>query len=286
MLPAFLVEAALYLAAGMQSTRERLEELSPSRLALLTTVAAAVPYTICTVGLGVFDWRSAFLILVLAAFASYFYVLLPHRPAIDLVFLACIASVVLLKVFPRLFPAPLPRLELSVLGAAMWVRTTMLVMLSIRKMDGVGFGFLPRARDWGIGLRYYLLFMPVAVALALWLGFVRVQPRPFGLRMVLLTVATFFGILWIVALSEEFFFRGVLQQTLDKLLDSRVAGLIIASLVFGAVHLPFRAFPNWRFAILATLAGVAYGLAFRAAGSIRAAMVAHALVVTTWRLLA
>jgi uncharacterized protein len=285
-LPAFLIEAALYLAAGMQATRERLEELAPPRLALLMTGAAVVPYTICTVGLGVFAWQAALLILALAAFASYFYVLLPHRPAFDLLFLACIAAVVLLKVFPRLFPAPLPKLELSALGAAMWVRTTMLAMLSIRKMDGVGFGFLPRASDWRIGLRYYLLFMPVGIALALWLGFLRVQPRPLGLRMLLLTAATFFGILWVVALSEEFFFRGVLQQTLDKLLESEVAGLVLASLVFGAVHLPFRAFPNWRFAILATLAGVAYGLAFRAARSIRAAMVAHALVVTTWRLLA
>ncbi len=61
--------------------------------------------------------------------------------------------------------------------------------------------------------------------------------------------------------------------------------MLFASLIFGAVHLPFRAFPNWRFALLAAAAGVAYGLAFRAARSIRAAMVAHALVVTTWRLL-
>jgi membrane protease YdiL (CAAX protease family) len=58
---------------------------------------------------------------------------------------------------------------------------------------------------------------------------------------------------------------------------------IAASIAFGAVHLWFRAFPNWRFALLAAVAGVFYGLAFRRARSIRASMVTHALVVTTWR---
>jgi membrane protease YdiL (CAAX protease family) len=49
------------------------------------------------------------------------------------------------------------------------------------------------------------------------------------------------------------------------------------------VHLPFRQFPNWRFAILAGVAGIFYGLAFLKAKSVRASMVTHALLVTTWR---
>ncbi len=198
----------------MQATRSRLEQLAPAHLAGLMTASAGIPYSICTLGLGLFDWRAALAILALAAFASFYYVALPHRPAMDLIFLAALAAVVLLKVFPRLYPAPLPKLELSVLGAAMWVRTGILAALSLRRMEGIGFGFLPRGRDWAIGLRYYALYLPVGVGLAIWLGFVRIQPRPFSLRLVLLTVATFFGVLWVVALSEEFFFRGILQQTL------------------------------------------------------------------------
>jgi len=283
--PAFLAEAALYLAAGMSSTRSRLEQMAPAQLAGWMTASSVVPYAICTFGLGMFDWRAAAAILALAAIASLYYVVLPHRPAMDLVFLAGVAAVVLLKIFQRLYPSPLPKVELSILGAAMWVRTGILATLSLRRMEGVGFGFLPRGREWAIGFRYYLLYLPAGIGLAIWLGFVHPQPRPFGLRMLLLTVATFFGVLWVVALSEEFFFRGILQQTLEKLLNNGPAALLLASLLFGAVHLPFRVFPNWRFAILAALAGVAYGLAFRAARSIRAAMVTHALVVTTWRLL-
>ncbi len=66
-------------------------------------------------------------------------------------------------------------------------------------------------------------------------------------------------------------------------LSSEWGGLVAASLLFGAAHLWFRAFPNSRFAALAALSGLFYGLAFRQARSIRAAMVAHALTVTTWR---
>jgi membrane protease YdiL (CAAX protease family) len=100
---------------------------------------------------------------------------------------------------------------------------------------------------------------------------------------VLIAVATFAGVLWVLAVAEEFFFRGLLQQMLTSVLGSRTAGLVLASLIFGAVHLPYRAFPNWHFAVLAACAGLFYGRAYQQAGSIRAAMVTHALVVTVWK---
>jgi uncharacterized protein len=68
-------------------------------------------------------------------------------------------------------------------------------------------------------------------------------------------------------------------------LGNQWLGLAGTSVVFGSVHLWYRGFPNWRFAALATIAGVFYGLAFRQARSIRASMVTHALTVTAWRLL-
>ena len=97
-------------------------------------------------------------------------------------------------------------------------------------------------------------------------------------------MATFFGTLWVLALGEEFFFRGLLQQWLAEWLHSEWAALLIASACFGSVHLWYGSFPNWRFAVLAGVAGIFYGLAFRRARSIRASMVTHALTVTTWRI--
>jgi membrane protease YdiL (CAAX protease family) len=177
------------------------------------------------------------------------------------------------------------KLALSVLGVSMWVRTGILATLSIRRMEGIGFGFIPRGREWLLGGRYYLYFLPVGLVLAVVLAFVRPEAPALSIRTVLLAVGTFLGVLWVLALSEEFFFRGILQQQLSRAMRNEWGGLVVASVLFGLVHLPFRQFPNWRFALLATVAGVFYGLAYMRGRSIRPAMVTHALVVTTWKLI-
>ena len=51
------------------------------------------------------------------------------------------------------------------------------------------------------------------------------------------------------------------------------------------MHLPFGRFPNWRFALLAGIAGLFYGRAYAKSGGIRAAMVAHALMNTCAQML-
>jgi len=60
-------------------------------------------------------------------------------------------------------------------------------------------------------------------------------------------------------------------------------GLIVASVLFGAAHLWFRGFPNWKWLAIASVLGWFCGRARNQAGSIRAAMVTHALVITAWR---
>ena len=98
-------------------------------------------------------------------------------------------------------------------------------------------------------------------------------------------VATLLGAYWVVAYSEEFFFRGVLQNLLGKRLPA-AAAVGVTSILFGLVHLNYsRHFPNWRIALLAGIAGVCYGLAYRTARSVGASMVTHAVVVTLWKTL-
>jgi len=176
--------------------------------------------------------------------------------------------------------------RLEILGQMMWTRTGVMVMLWFRRAEGIGFGFLPTKAEWNIGLRNYLYFLPVGLPLALGIGLLRFRPLPLAWWMAAgVAAGTFLGMLWVVALAEEFFFRGLMQQWLCQRLGSRVAGLILTSVAFGLVHLPFRAFPNWRFALVAAVAGLFYGRAYSQAGGIRAAMIAHALVNTTTRVL-
>jgi membrane protease YdiL (CAAX protease family) len=282
--PAFLLEATFFLGLGSERLRARLEKLPPAAVAALLTLAAAAPYCAASLALKSFEWQSLAWIAALAAVAAFWYVWLPHKAPWDVLFLLFVAVVWLSKIIPTFYASPHPRLPLNTLGQLMWFRTGVFAMLSVRRVKGVGFGFWPAPREWKIGALYYALFLPVAAALAWAIEFAKPHlPTSGWERITLVTLGTFFGTLWVLALGEEFFFRGLLQQWLETWMSSRWGGLAVTALLFGSAHLWMRAFPNWRFAILAAAAGVFYGLAFRQARGIRASMVTHALTVTTWR---
>ena len=186
---------------------------------------------------------------------------------------------VLRKYLEPVYTAPLAALHLDILGRLALVRVCVMVMLVGRRISGTGFGFLPSWLEWKIGLRHFLYFLAVGIPLAWATGLVRLGPAMPLWKI----VATFLGMLWVVALAEEFFFRGLLQQWISQWTGSPALGLAGASILFGAAHLGFRGFPNWKFALAAAVAGLFYGRAYSQAKSIRASMVTHALVVTMWR---
>jgi membrane protease YdiL (CAAX protease family) len=284
-LPAFLLEGTFYASLASERLRTRLERLPAPIFATLLTIAAIAPYCLATLAFGTFRWQNLGWIALLAAAVSFWYILLPKKPAADLLLLVFMATVWIAKLFSLWYLSPYPKLYLPVLGQLMWFRTGLFAMLSIRRIQGVGFGFWPRAREWKIGIVHFAIFLPLAAILAYFIGFASPRVPPLGWEKTsLLAIATFFGTLWVLALAEEFFFRGLLQQWLISWTRSEWIGLIAASILFGSVHVFYRAFPNWKLAALAALAGICYGLAFRRARSIRASMVTHALVVTTWKI--
>jgi membrane protease YdiL (CAAX protease family) len=282
-----LLELAFYLAPGFTATRSLFERVQPAALrAGVLAVTALLPYVVYSLGTRTLQWRMFGLLALLVGIASAWFVLQRGRFIIDILFLAFMAAVFLTKVFGDIYVTVSPRAPAAILGQLMWIRVGVFCILSLRRMGGINFGFLPTRRDWMIGLQQYSLFLPVGIGAAILIHFVHPSLRIGAWwKEIAVAVATFFGILWVVALGEEFMFRGVLQQALAKKFGSRIAALLFASVLFGLVHLPFRQFPNWKFAVLAAIAGVFYGIAYQRAGSIRAAMVTHALVVTTWKVL-
>jgi membrane protease YdiL (CAAX protease family) len=253
-------------------------------LALLLTGAAMVPYALASVPLGAFHLASLLAVGAVAAVIAFWYVALKPRLATDLAFLAVIAAVFLSHAFRILYPAPARTLPLEVLGRLMWVHTGVIAVLCIRGLEA-GFGFVPRPRDWRIGVLFTLCFAPVGALLGYVLHVARWHPIvALSWNLPLLVLGRFLGVLWVLALAEEFFVRGFLQQILCRGLKSEVAGVVVTAAIFGALHLPFGTFPNWRFAALAATAGLFYGVAFAKTRSIRAPMVMHALVVTAWQL--
>jgi membrane protease YdiL (CAAX protease family) len=269
----------------MEGARKRLEQrMRRPALALVMTVSAALPYCVYALPTGVFRPGSLVAILALASVASFWYVLFPRRPAIDLAYVAVIAAVMLAYPFALVYATPVPRLPLAILGSLMWTRLAIFECLSIGNMHPEGFGLLPNRREWAAGAIHFLLFLPVGALLGWALKLVRFHPPNGDWRITaLLAAGTFLGMLWVVALREEFFFRGLLQRWLGRWLRNDWAAVSAASVLFGLLHLPFRGFPNWRFAILAAVAGAFYGRVYLTTRSVRAAMVTHALVNTVWR---
>lgn len=277
MLAAFLVEYPFYLVPAFPELRERLRGwvLPP-----FLVVSILLPYLICSFGAGQFHWIGAVRLAALALVLGLWYLVLPAAPAADVAFLIIIAAVILTRYFDAIYPVPLPTLKIAYLGQVGLIHISELVLLVQRRIAETGFGFIPNRREWRAGVLHYLAFLPVGAALALPLRAVRFAP-PAPLR----AAGTFLAFFLVVALFEEFIFRGVLQQWMETWTRSRNGALWLTSGIFGLVHLWFRSFPfpNWRWALVAAALGWFCGHARNQTGSIRASVVTHALVVTTWR---
>jgi membrane protease YdiL (CAAX protease family) len=280
----FLIECALFLAAATQSVRARLDKVNHTTVATTMSAIAGLTYLISMAPSGQFHAVSFTLVLLIAAAGAFWFLVLPRSPVTDLAYIALSAALILAGVFGRLYPETHPKVPLAFIGEVMWIRTGVIGVLLFRRMDGVEAGLVPSRSEWAVGFYNYLWFVPLGIVLALSTDFARPRPLPTDWpRFLLNAVAIFAGMLWFVAFREEFFFRGLLQQWLSGWLRSDLRGLLLASVLFGLVHLPFGQFPNWRFVLLATVAGFFYGRAFQQGRGIRAAMVTHALVNTTWR---
>ncbi|PWU01398.1 MAG: hypothetical protein C5B51_23075 [Terriglobia bacterium] len=277
-LAAFLVEYPFYLLPAFPEIRKR---LAGQALPWFLLLSLWLPYLTCYVATGLFQWTGLAKLAALALTLGLWYRILPPSIATDLVFLVLVGAVLISNYLVAIYPDPYPSLKMAaILGRIGLFRATVLVLLVARRVPETGYGFVPNGREWRIGVMHYLYFLPVAACLALPLRAVRIAPAaaPFWK-----TTAIFLGFFWVIALFEEFIFRGVLQHWLEEWVWSRAAALVITSIVFGAAHLWFRAFPNWRWALIAGVLGWFCGHARNEAGSIRAGVVTHALVVATWR---
>jgi membrane protease YdiL (CAAX protease family) len=168
---------------------------------------------------------------------------------------------------------------LSVLGKIVLLDAGIYGFAAIRQLSGVGFDLRLRLRDWKIGLREFVFYAPVAIGLGLALGFLHLHAKPEHPWLIVpMWVFTFLG----VALPEEIFFRGWMQNLLERRLG-RAASLLITALIFGLSHFNKRAAHfNWRYVLLAAIAGIFYGRAWRAERRIGASAITHATIDTVW----
>jgi len=153
--------------------------------------------------------------------------------------------------------------------------------LGIRRLSGTGFDFHFKWSDWRTGLRELVFFAPIVLVLGLVLGFIHPHGNRPGVGGALLR---WVGIFFFTAVPEELYFRAWLQNLLERRVG-RGAALVIASVLFGLSHFNKRAAHfNWRYVLLATIAGIFYGRAWREKRRVPASTITHASVDWIWGL--
>jgi membrane protease YdiL (CAAX protease family) len=276
------IAAAVLLELCLYAWQQRLQVLP--RIVLLCTALA--PWLAYAVPAGIATPRDGLLLALLVALPLCWFRLLPTGRPTDIGFLLVAAAPLLFGFFKELYPRPHPELRLAVLGQMMWIRVVIAAAQTGRPTVGIGFGLWPRRADWLLGSLTALVAAPVLYVVADAVGFAAWRwPADPWWQVAGTAMATFFGVLWVVALGEEFLFRGLLQNWVAGWTGSTLAAIGIAALAFGFSHLGFGRFPNWPFVVVASVAGLFFGWASHRGGGIRPAMVAHAWIVMLWRTL-
>ena len=154
--------------------------------------------------------------------------------------------------------------------------------LAVRQLSGTGFDFRLQWSDWKTGLRELLFFAPAVLVLGIAFGFIHPHANLPGLRRAALA---WVGVFIFVAVPEELFFRAWLQNLLERRLG-RSAAMVIASVLFGLSHFNKRLSAgthfNWRYVLLATIAGIFYGRAWRERRRVPASTITHTCVDWLW----
>jgi CAAX protease family protein len=288
-LPAFLIESVFYLGALFAGTRQWFARRFWSwTQGSILWASALAPYLVFSFLTASFHSRAFFLLAGLTGVLSFWFVLAPRRPSYDIGFLVVAAAPVLLRVFPRIYVVPSSHtlVRADYLGHLMVVHVAVLALLVLRQWDPGPVGPWPNRTEWRAGVVYYLIAVVPLCALAISLHAVKFAPRTGHWWLLFALAAGYFaGMFWVTVFSEELLFRGVIERALLDTWRSRWAAVLISSLLFGAVHLWVRQFPNWNWMWIATLLGLFLGFAYVRTGSIRATMVTHTLVIVTWRML-
>ena len=192
----------------------------------------------------------------------------------DFLVLAALGLAVDLRWFEHAWPA-----HLAVFNKMVLLDAGIYALLAVRQLDGAGFDLRLRPRDIVIGLREFTLYAPIAIVLGLGIGFLHLHGSlPPLLRLAGAFLFTFF----FIAVPEELFFRGWLQNLLERRVG-RLPALLVTAVLFGLSHWNKRALHfNWRYVLLAAIAGIFYGRAWRQDRRVAASSITHASIDTVW----
>jgi membrane protease YdiL (CAAX protease family) len=259
--------------------RKRIHSL-PIKIRLLLPSTLCLPYLLVTLAASSFHWDWFALYALLPVAIS---LLLHHARQIDTnqkgnwrdyLVLLTLGLAVDLRWFEPAWPP-----HLAVFNKMILLNTGIYGFQFIRELHDVGFDLRLRTRDLRTGLREWAFYTPIAIVLGLSFGFLHFHAYwPRLTQLVGAYLFTFF----FIAVPEELFFRGWLQNIFERRL-SRTPSLLLTSALFGLSHFNKRAIHfNWRYVLLAAIAGIFYGRAWRHDRRVGASAITHTTVDTLW----
>ena len=281
-----IIELLPALAFGLATDSvQRVISGWPRSWRIAAPVLLVLPYTVLAIRSHMFRWEWFTVYCALPVVIAW---LLSRASAVDpeqrgnwrdAIILLTLGLVVDLRWFDVAWPA-----GLRGVGNLLLVDAGLYGFLGVRRLSGTGFDFHFRWNDWKIGLRELVFFAPIVIGLGLALGFIHPHKNVLPVGRALLS---WIGIFVFVAVLEELFFRTWAQNLLERRFSKRAA-LLIASVLFGLSHFNKRNFGsahfNWRYVLLATIAGIFYGRAWREQRRITASAITHTFVDWLWTL--
>jgi len=269
--------AAAFFPARADGCARRL----PAWAQILAPSLLCIPYALVTVAAGIFNplWLAVYALLppLIALIAR----LAPGDDRIiwpQLGILAILGLAVDLRWFEPAWPP-----HLAVFNKVILLDAGIYAFVALRPIAGTGFDLRLRFRDCVTGLREFVFYLPIALALGLALGFLHThQITAHFVSLIGQFAAAWVFTFFFIAVPEELFFRGWLQNLLERRMG-RIAALVVASALFGLSHFNKRAAHfNWQYVLLAAIAGIFYGRAWRRHRRVGASAVTHATVDAVW----
>ncbi|HET9181853.1 MAG TPA: CPBP family intramembrane glutamic endopeptidase [Candidatus Angelobacter sp.] len=267
---------------GLAPVLQRILQGLSARIA--ASVLLALPYFVLSLPRGTLHWQVGLALIAIPALATGALAAFP-RPAnsADLFVLVTLGLAIDLGLLNHGWPFGLPDAMLWPAGLGgfpkmMMANVALYGYLVIKPVEGIGYDLTPQLADWRAGLREFLFYAPIVLSLGVLLGFIHWQglmkrPQEFPAAWIFTFI--------FVALPEELFFRGLVQNLLERHMG-RLRALMLASILFGLSHFNKGAVFNWRYVFLAAIAGIFYGRAWLAQRRLFASSVTHATVDTIW----
>jgi membrane protease YdiL (CAAX protease family) len=271
LLAALLVCILAFFVPAVQRGAQRRFKRNPLLVAFLPALLTAV-FAGASVLAGAFSPKLTLLVLVyttlptvMAARRQYFVAILLLWLPIEFA-----AGAALVPVPARGF------LHSAIYGVA--ILLGLCLFLGFAGLPGMKYNLPRRRRDFWLPLAAFAVTAPILIIAGIAIGFI---PPPHWPVQPAGHMAAAVGLIFAgTALPEEILFRALIQNLMMQRFGESARTLLAASLIFGAAHLDNgpQALPNWRYMIVATIAGVAYGRVFQKASSVTSSAMLHMMV--------